>query len=61
MFSKFFEKFFLYIVLFYSFIPFLWIILASFDETPQLWITTVDFTFKNFIKLIFSKEALLWF
>ena len=61
MFSKFFEKFFLYIVLFYSFIPFLCIILASFDETPQLWITTVDFTFKNFIKLIFSKEALLWF
>ena len=61
MFYKLSEKTFLYAVLIFSVIPFLWVFMAAFDKTPQLWITSIDFTLQNFSNLIFNVDALTWF
>ena len=48
------------IVVFSSLAPFIWVVSAAFDEKPQLWLTTPQFSLKNFVTFFSDEDGFNW-
>ena len=47
-------------VVVFSLVPFIWVFVAAFDATPQLWFTRVEFTLLNFVEFFTDQEGFRW-